>query len=325
LREAAYTFSGRATLRGAAGDFEGFMQDVLTVKRLSRHLSKGATLIERLVGIAMNRVADEAVGTVAGAGKLSAAQCKALSEAISAVPERTAMEEGINVGERWVMLDTVLWSMIGEDAKWLKSLVGGDNDQAEVEEKLGSVELGKLDLDVILRQVNEVYDGFTAGGRGRSLAEVRKQAAELEAKQKEWVKEFNGSSDLRKRANETREAYSARVGRAFMSRMLPSLGKAVEMDREDVMRDEAVRVVLAAAGEKARTGNWPATLQGMVPGALKEVPLDWFSEGGKAPLTYEVASEGVRVYSVGRNIRVGSGGSGKAVQTNDATDHGGLP
>jgi beta-lactamase regulating signal transducer with metallopeptidase domain len=305
LREAAYTIGGRATLRGAAGDFEGFMQDVVTVKRLGRHLSHGMTLIEKLVGAGINRVADEAVATVAGSGKLSAGQCQALSDAIRAVPERTPMEDGINKAERWMMLDTVLWSMTAEDTRWLKSVLGGDSDQAVAETKFGSVELPELDLDIILRKANESYDSLTAGGSGRSLAEVRKQAAALEAKQIDWVKEFNGSTDLRKRANETREAYSARVGRVFMSRMLPSLGKAFEADREDVMRDEAVRVLLAAAGEKARTGNWPATLQEMVPGALKEVPVDWFSANGKDPLKYEVTSAGARVYSVGRNGRGG--------------------
>jgi beta-lactamase regulating signal transducer with metallopeptidase domain len=308
MGEMAKVLAGRATLHAAAGNFDGFTQDVITVKRLSRHLAHQQTLIEKLSAMNMNKMADSAVGTVVGSGKLTAAQCAKLAEAIAALPARDAMENSINMGERWVLLDAVLWAMSGPDTNNLLNLIGSSvetpsDEETTLRRQFLTVELPQLDMDVILRQTNKLFDEQVAMGHAQSAAEARKRAADVDTQLQNWVRERNGSADLHKRPDETRDAYSARVARAFLSCMMPSLGKAIEMDQVDIMRDAALRVLLTAAGEKARTGKWPATLEELPTGKLKDLPADWFSEDGKTPLKYVATDQGARVYSLGRTGR----------------------
>ena len=49
---------------------------------------------------------------------------------------------------------------------------------------------------------------------------------------------------------------------------------------------------------KREHGDWPKSLEAMVPQYLEEVPLDWFS--GK-PLGYVTTQDGPQIYSVGVN------------------------
>jgi hypothetical protein len=311
LRDAGNVLAARATQRAAAGDFAGFRADVVAVKRLGRHSSMGPTLIEKLVGAAINHVADDALGTVVGPGRLTEAQCVLLQQSLGQLPAPGRMEDAIAIEEKWLLLDMVLYTMTAENTDRLVDVLAPSGDgKDQIQKQFGPVELQAVDLDVILRQVNQTYDELVGGGDNQTLGEVRKRGASLDAELQKWVRERNASRDLSKRPEETRAAYSARVGRAFMSVMMPSLSRAMELAGREIAADAAANVLLAAAREKARTGKWPETLEQMVPGTLREVPADWFSEDGKSPLKYGVTAQGAKVYSVGRNGRDDGGKTG---------------
>src|SRR5205085_2528077 len=70
-REIANALKCRAMLRAADGDFDGAWQDVIACQRLGRLLSRGATGIEGLVGIALVAVATDAQITLLGLSKHS--------------------------------------------------------------------------------------------------------------------------------------------------------------------------------------------------------------------------------------------------------------
>ena len=59
-----------------------------------------------------------------------------------------------------------------------------------------------------------------------------------------------------------------------------------------------LRLLIAAADMKARTGNWPETLEGV---AGVKVPVDMYSPEEKDPVLYVHGKEGARMYSVGPN------------------------
>src|SRR4029077_10871834 len=59
-RELASALVGRAMLRVAEGKFDDAWQDLLASHRLARLVARGATLIEALVGIAIDQIASQA-------------------------------------------------------------------------------------------------------------------------------------------------------------------------------------------------------------------------------------------------------------------------
>jgi hypothetical protein len=68
----------------------------------------------------------------------------------------------------------------------------------------------------------------------------------------------------------------------------------------------ASRTGLACRLYKNRTGQYPENLEALVPGILKDVPVDPFT--GK-PLIYRREGEGFIVYSLGSNERDDGGRS----------------
>jgi hypothetical protein len=85
--------------------------------------------------------------------------------------------------------------------------------------------------------------------------------------------------------------------RAFLVRLLfPALEKVSEACRREQAQVRCLIVALAAERYRQAHGDWPATLEKLVPEMLKEVPLDAFDG---EPLRYKRLSDGVIVYSVG--------------------------
>ena len=79
-----------------------------------------------------------------------------------------------------------------------------------------------------------------------------------------------GKTDLGKDGSETREAYTERVGKWMTEAMIPSLERVGEMWQASVMTDGMARAVVAAAMYKAEKGEWPGSLEELVPGYLKD-------------------------------------------------------
>ena len=108
MRGVARALCARATLRATEGDFDGFMRDVVTVKRLARRIATGPTLIENLVGVAIDAMGNQTIGTVAGSGAVSEEEWRALHAAARELPPLPSASEGVDVIERGIHLDRLV-------------------------------------------------------------------------------------------------------------------------------------------------------------------------------------------------------------------------
>ena len=75
---------------------------------------------------------------------------------------------------------------------------------------------------------------------------------------------------------------------------------------QHLTRDDLERIAFALVIYKAEKGEYPAALEALQPGILKEIPHDWSS--GK-PLVYKRIEKGYVLYSVGPN-KIDDGGTG---------------
>jgi len=62
------------------------------------------------------------------------------------------------------------------------------------------------------------------------------------------------------------------------------------------------RAVVAAAQYRADKGNWPDTLQVLVPAYLPQVPLEMFSATGTEPIRYQRTDQGIRLRARGPKL-----------------------
>ncbi len=243
------------------------------------------------MGIGIDGVADQAIGAGAGAGVFSKEQCAELAKALDGLPPREPMWTALDVFERWSHLDIVLETAMGENTELAK----GDPMFAA----LGTIDLGEVDWDEVLRRFNEIDDAYVAAmkveGRAASLAACR------DVERKIGKRSGGKDADLTKDSGETRAEYTQRVMRWMENSVLASFWAANDRWHVGGMVDEMARAVVGAAAYKAEKGEWPGKLEELVPGYLKEVPVDLYLSGETEGVKYVRGSGGVRVYSVGRN------------------------
>ncbi|HVX86941.1 MAG TPA: hypothetical protein VH253_19310 [Phycisphaerae bacterium] len=267
-RDVANTLLARATLRAGAGDFHGFLEDLLTVKRLARHPNDNYIICE-LVSIAIDAAADRTLSAVAASGTLTAPQVQELSDALAALPAADSVTRSVDLGERWMLLDTIAEIATGKLAS-----MPADELFTDVYK---SIVIQDVDWDLVLRQANAAIDDELALA---AIPDYAKRKAAFADFQKKWTAAENPEDlppilILAKKHNEPRDAYSHRVANGIISTLLPSLARAFDIERQQTLTENLTRTLLAAAAFKARTGGWPEKLSDLVPRDLPGLPRDF--------------------------------------------------
>jgi hypothetical protein len=303
IREIGQALCARATSRASAGDFDGFLQDVLAAKRLARKVGAGTTPVERLVGTAMDAEANDPVGAIAGAGLLSEQQCGLLETRRADGPPLPHIAEGRDMAERWIYLNRLVLVATGKfDLAAEDAFVGLDLNQdaiLELGKELASLDRSEVRWDIAFKQYNSLMDQVLLDQKAPTLQELRKRAHDLEAQVAQW-KNPNLETGLAKRPGESPEDYSNRIGHRIIAVFSDTtLWKTEEIERRSVLRDQMTSIVLAAAQVKARTGKWPEKLADLVPAHLREIPHDLYPADAPGDLQYFVTPDGISIRSAG--------------------------
>jgi len=309
FRDAANGLCARAMFRLKAGDFDGFLSDVISVKQMARRIGQGATLIEKLVGTGIDSRASRSIATVAGMGILSAKQGAELAKALEGLEPMPRVWESFDTFERWHTLDSVALLATGNSALFepvmaiLAETLSGEMEQVPESENINlcavrEMDLAWVDWDAVLKRVNRLFDTQAAIIKNPDLGELRHEQENVEVELKA-AKQSEVAGWGKRQAGETREAYTQRIGDGIINLFFSSSIDGTErLFRWQMMEHEMMKVVVAAGRWRAEKGEWPERLEALIPGYLKEVPVDIYS--GKRVL-YVRGEKGVRVYSVGRN------------------------
>ena len=80
----------------------------MAVKKLARHVASGQSLIERLVGVAINSLADESLGTIVGSGQLNDAKFADFSARLGQLKPLRSIVDALDESERWSQLNLLI-------------------------------------------------------------------------------------------------------------------------------------------------------------------------------------------------------------------------
>jgi hypothetical protein len=291
LRLVSQTLCARSLLRAQQGDFDGFLADVVTAKRLGRR-AVGWTLIGQLVANRIDETADQAIGATAGAGTFSGEQCAKLAKAMDAMEPIPPVWQTMDVGERWSMLNFAELIAMGK----LSSTYG------ELTRAFKAVDRDSVDWNVVLQRLNAVSDELTEIMKIPSLKDEQIARQIFDWKMEKVKANQQSHQNLAKTPDETNQAYTQRVADAILSAISPSLWRAQDTCRRGSMRQTMARAVVAAAQYRADKGNWPDTLQVLVPAYLPQVPLEMFSATGTEPIRYQRTDQGIRLRARGPKL-----------------------
>lgn len=288
----------RAMLRMHEKKIDEAWNDLLAVHRLARLVGRGGTLIEGLVGVALDNIACNADLAFIEAAKLDSKKLKQCLVDLKALPPMPRMADKMNLAERFWFLEFVM--MLDRDGvEQLKQVMAKENDATT--KLLAKIAFTDIQWDSAMRASNKFYDRLHAA---MSLKErsARERAMTLVERD---IKVLKGSiSNIEDvlaritRAPNHAEAKGKYLGDLMICLLMPAVAKVqTAADRIEQM-ERNLHVAFALAAYKSDNGSFPMTLEALAPKYLAKAPNDLFSE--KA-LIYRTTEKGYLLYSVGVN------------------------
>lgn len=292
-REMARILTARAMLRLEERRRDDAWQDLLTCHRLARLVARGATLIEALVGIAIDAVAGKADLAFLECARLKSEQIKNCLRELQKLPPLPSMADKVDFGERLISLDAIVMF----DREGAEALGGNESNP------LAKLFQRPTNWEPVLRYCNRGFDRM-AKAMGEKDRATREKELERLAKE---------SEDLARKSRENKpgmlqllfakdsdKIVGDQIGSILIGLLIPAVSKAqYAADRCDQVQHN-LYLAFALAAYQRDHGRYPKELAALAPKYLDKVPIDIFS--GK-PLIYRPSENGYLLYSVGVNGR----------------------
>ena len=298
-REIASLLVLRAMLRIDEGKHDDAWRDLVACHRLGRLVAQGGTLIEGLVGIAIDAIATGGELAYLEHARLTAAQLRRRLKELQELPAMPAMADKIDLTERFMFMDSMQMVRRG-GGKALNELSGGGSSAGA-----GLFDWGVLwmiDWRPAARNGNLWYDRMADAARIPDRAERVQAFEKMERELRQMRADLHPAGGLRSRLTRGEGKLSEKLGEAvgdvLISLLLPALSKVQGAFDRAAQTQRNLHVAFALEAYRRVEGRYPAKLGALAPKYLRAVPGDLFASG---PLTYLPTKDGYLLYSVGLN------------------------
>lgn len=297
-REFAGALAARAMLHLGEGRTVDAWQDLLACHRLGRLVGNGGTLIERLVGAAVEMIACRAEAAFLDAAKPDAKTIEQCLRDLLSLPTPGDLAEKIDL-ERFAFLD-VFMQLDARGTEYLLML--SPDAKMDANELFSEIMLALTDWDPALQIGNKWFDRMADTVRSKDrLTRVQKYAefsTDIKSLKQEVAQPTRRYDELMKNGVPQDKAIGQAFGEVFTSLLMPAAHKLIDaVDRERQTFDVTV-TAFALAWYQRVNGRYPDSLAKLAPTFLTAVPGDLFSEKG---LIYKLDASGFLLYSVGVN------------------------
>ena len=298
VRELARALAVRAMLRAGKGDLDGAWEDVMACFRLGRLSSQGATLIDSLVGIAVDNLAWKGVVALAHSDRITAAQLMRFRADLAALPAPSPMVDKIDRGERYMFLDSICTlQRVGPNA--LSELTGADGEDRRLAELSRQATNALIDWDEVLRIGNHFYDRMVDAVRKDDAEAYDRLQTDVERIMRSAKTGLLGAPLLALGGPSGKKLVSRHMGGLLLALFMPALGTARAAEQRDAAQMQLADVALALAAYRIDHRGYPDALDALVPNHIAKV-LDPFAD---AALRYRRTDGGYVLYSVGPDAR----------------------
>ncbi len=294
-RELANALAARAMLNAGQGAANDAWQELLACHRLGRLVGRGGTLVEGLVGVAIEGVASTADLAFLELVKLSGKRIESCLHDLDQLPPFPGVADKVDLAERFLYLDSIM----NLDREGVRSIMA--------ELKLDPNALPKnipelIDWDIALKNGNHWYDRMAAAMRENDSSLSKKKLEQIDADVDAYLKAQKSKLASPEGRAEILTGGGKRIGKAIgdvtLGLLVPAVHKVQKAwDRVQQVQDN-LRLALALAWYHRNHGRYPKKLDELAPKYLRAIPGDVFS--GKA-LIYRPTEKGYLLYSVGPN------------------------
>jgi len=289
FRTLAFALCWRAQFNVEQHRFEDAVDDLIACYKFGRHLKGDNTLIEQLVGIAIERFSAQKTREIMSEHTIDSSVLAMLQQEYEKVTTNEYFAVSFK-GDRLFIYDEI-------QRCFTEDFIGG----------------GHISLDAFkrLESIGEISSGdFDLGGEflSKSLHILfnhpnKKQTRQMADRLYNFLEEMTHKSPAQVHAeaiNIQKEVEEIAKGNIFLELFIPAVDRIVLIGHRSKVDIQATLAVIAITRYKQDIGNYPDSLQELVnTGYIKELPMDPYSGG---PLLYRRTDEGFVLYSVGENF-----------------------
>lgn len=283
-REMARSLQAKAMLHTGEREWDVAHDDIETMRRLARHIGGGSTILHNLVGIAIESMACQSFVNLVQHQQPAPNEVAKLLARFDAPGPMPKMTASLTLGERFLFLETAQnLARHGAKESGLNELVKNP--------LMATLLKSMVDWNVPMQDANEYYDRLVEIGEIESVTKRRNSAIIFETEMEDYLRKNARPSPFKLLTGKGR---GRAVGNVLKAMLLPAIHAA--LDAEHRIRDyqHLCRLAIALEGYRTQHGEYPDTLQKIVPAYIKKMPLDTFS--GEKPFRYESDGETYIVY-----------------------------
>ena len=289
-------FITRAMLRlGEGNDFAAW-RDLFAAHRLGRLVGRGPTMIEGLVGIALEGMAIEAELRMISETQPSAKFVARYRKQLDNLPARSLMADKIDVAERAMFLDCCIHIARG-NMHITEEIAGGDVDNSFLKKLVEGAVVQSVDWDEVLKTSNRWYDRMVTAVKLPTYRKREASLAKLDEDIQALAKKRQGPTALLQLLGGS-PAITQAVAETLISLLLPAVRQAHHAEDRIIQRMQNLEVALALSAWRSEHDSYPKSLADLVPKYLAVAPTDRFND---EPLHYSITPDGYLFYSVGEN------------------------
>jgi hypothetical protein len=285
------------------GKLQEARQDFLACHRLGRVCSKGGTLIEGLVGAAIDGIAIRGEIALVEHGGLSVDELRSYQQQLDKLPPFASMVEKISALERYMFLDVTQHLARRGPAVFREIELENNANASPLLESVGRGLFSALvDWNIVMEMGNDAYDRIEKIGAIKSLSEREKKFAEFEEHISELRVRAGTAGGIAKQlllsGKNVRQVASEQMGSILIALLIPAVTQAVIVPERGMMNTQMAQTAMGLSMFQKQHGRYPARLEELAPVFIKKVPIDIYS--GKS-IRYIQRDDGFYLYSVGRN------------------------
>ena len=314
-REIVRLLTARAMLRLGQRNAEAAWDDVMACHRIARLVAQGPTVIELLVGIALEASACKSDNQIAN-GYLTAEQALRYSQELRELGDVPGFAEKIDLAERYLFLEFIENAAVQrvDPQKLVNELQSRDEKTSSVLTIFQrAIKLELVDWDLVLRMGNEEFDRVVKAARLPTRLERQPELAKLIAHLEQMKKDAAQLDSATLLGGKT--VVSRKLGMMMIGQMLPAVTRLYEAEDRNLMRIELSHCAFALAAWRADYGEYPEQLGHLAPKYLQKIPIDIYT--GES-LIYKRSESGYVLYGVGTNLKDDSGFTfGEGTDTDD--------
>ncbi|MEM7455903.1 MAG: hypothetical protein AAF456_16245 [Planctomycetota bacterium] len=266
MREAARCLVARAMRSLAEGDVEAAQSDLIATRRLGLLLTERGSLVQSLVGLAIQGIAFQSETAMLQLGQLSPEQIQDYLDLVAGLPAGGTLARNVHIDERTMGLSAI---------------------QQQYADKQN------FDLNLALSIANEFYD---------KLAAAAQDPPDPAAQQ--WIEQRLAEIEDRSAAGFVMSGlFGGRPGRTkmttevMMAMLLPAVDSVADAYKRSAVQAELILIALELETHKNQHGSYPDRLEDIEDRIAEQIG-DRFDESG-ASLRYSTTPSGYLLYSIG--------------------------